>query len=176
MIAGPRLCVIAHIELSAGDLLAELDRLENGTTVGSTAAEIVDAAARRRLREAPDRLRDIAGVKIVADLLSLMADDAIGRAGDDASHQIGKEAVELCTRVPRAGEAAGTETRGVHSEVAAIFLDHDIGGDLRGAEDAVHACIDAHRFINAAGAKSLLGIEVEARRVFLQRQQIGTIA
>jgi hypothetical protein len=42
------------------------------------------------------------------------------------------------------GQAPAAKTDGLHPEVAAVFLHHNVGGDLRGSEDRVRAGVDRH--------------------------------
>ena len=70
------------------------------------------------------------GVDVVADLLALVAEDAVGAALEAALDEVAEEAVQLDAGVVGAGEAAAAEAAGGHAEVAAVLLHHDVGGDL----------------------------------------------
>ena len=50
--------------------------------------------------------------------------------------------MQVRARVVRAGEAAAAEAHPRHVEVAAMFLHHDVGGQLAGAKEAVLGLID----------------------------------
>ena len=61
----------------AGEALDEREGLEDAAGVRFAAAEVVDLAAARVLRERVDEVRDIAAVNIVADLFAFVAVDPV---------------------------------------------------------------------------------------------------
>src|SRR6516162_9093870 len=65
-------------------------------------------------------------VNIVADLLGFVAEHRIGAARDRHLHEVRKKAVKLDARVRRSGQTAPTENANFHTEVAAIFLSHEV--------------------------------------------------
>ena len=67
---------------------------------------------------------------IVTDLLALVSVHVVGLALEIAFHEVGEKAVKLDPAMVRAGETTAAEAAGFHSEVATIFLDHDVGGDF----------------------------------------------
>ena len=67
---------------------------------------------------------------VVSDLFSFVAVDVVGLALEIAFHEVGEKAVELDPAMVGAGETTATEAAGFHSEVAPIFLNHDVGGDF----------------------------------------------
>ena len=82
--------------------------------------------------------------------------------------------MQLDAAVVRAGQAAAAQTAGLHAEVAAVFLHHDVAGDLGGAEEAVLALVDAQRLVDAV-VVAPVGV-VPARRQFVQWQFVGRVA
>jgi len=74
-------------------------------------------------------------VDVVPDLLTLVSVHVVGLALEIAFHEVGEKAVEFDPAMVGAGETTSAEAAGFHSEVAPIFLDHDVGGDFRGAEE-----------------------------------------
>src|SRR5579864_4486860 len=99
---------------------------------------------------------------VVANLFSLVAEDAVGSACDAAPHEVGEEAVELGCGVRWAGDASAAKAGGPHAEVTAVFLHHEVGSGLGSAEDAVHAVIEGHAFVDA-GAEGVSGVDLPAR-------------
>ena len=59
--------------------------------------------------------------------------------------------MQFDTAVIWAGETAATQGAGFHAKVATVFLNHDVGGDLGGAEQAMLALIDRKVFRDAVG-------------------------
>ena len=84
MISGPRGLGERPSHLAAGQRLAEVDRFEDRAIGIGAAAHIVDLAPSRGLEDGPKGRGAIVAVKIVPDLLPLVAEDRIGRAGDRA--------------------------------------------------------------------------------------------
>ena len=82
------------------------------------------------------------GVDVVADLLASVTEDLVFASFKVAFHEVTEKAVELDAAVVRAGEASSAEAAGGESEVAAILLHHDIGGDFGRAEEGVLGLID----------------------------------
>ena len=85
---------------------------------------------------------DVVGVDVVAHLLAFVAEDAVLAAFEVALHQVAQEAVQLDAGVIRPGEAAAAQAAGRHAEVAAVLLHHDVGRDLRRAEQRVLRLVD----------------------------------
>jgi hypothetical protein len=71
---------------------------------------------------------------VIADLFALLAINPVKLPFDIAFDEIAQEAVRFHAAVVWASEAAAPETAGFHSEIAAILLHQDIGGNFRGAE------------------------------------------
>lgn len=66
-------------------------------------------------------------------------------------------------------EAAASKTDGRHGEVPAVFLDHDVSGQLRGAEQTVQRGIDATGLVDAG---VVLRPRVVVARVMLDKRKI----
>src|SRR5690606_23236638 len=91
VVAGAVLLAVGPVELLASDLLADLDRFEHRAVAVAPAAHVVDLARARGLEELPERRDQIGAMDVVPDLLSLVAEYRIGRAGRGALHQVGEE-------------------------------------------------------------------------------------
>ena len=77
---------------------------------------------------------------------------------------------------PGPGQAAAAETGGLQPEVAAVLLHHHVGRDLRRAEHAVHARVDAHRFVDAVAAERMTVVDGPARLELDERQPVRRVA
>ena len=135
----------------AGEFLGDLEGFEDGCAVGFAAAEVVDLAGARCGYEGSYEAGDVEGVNVVADLFSFVAEDAILAALEITFHEVAEEAVKFDAGVIGAGEAAAAEGAGGQIKVAAVFLDHHVGGDFAGAEEGVFGLVDRERFRNAVG-------------------------
>src|SRR5438874_12949903 len=114
-------------------------------------------------------------MNVIAHLFAFVTENAIWPANDTAFHQIGKETVQLCSCMRWSGQATASETSGRHSKIAAVFLNQDIGGDLRSTEKRMFRRVDAHCFRNAL-LISMTGLDFPTRLQFAQRQAIGSVA
>jgi hypothetical protein len=121
------------------------------SAVGLAAAEVVDLAGARGGDEGGHEAGDVEGVDVVAHLLALVAEDLVLAALEIAFHEVAEEAVEFDAAVIGAGEAAAAQRAGGQVEVAAVLLDHHVGGDLRGAEQRVLRLVDGERLRDAVG-------------------------
>jgi hypothetical protein len=65
----------------------------------------------------------------------------------------------------RPGQTTAAEASGVEAKVAAVLLDHHVGGDLRSAEDAVKVLIDRHILPDSLGI-GMSGLDLPSRRKF----------
>src|SRR5690242_10134726 len=120
MVAHPRLVAQLPVQLTAGDLLAELDRLEHRAVALASTADVVDGRGARSPAELVERVHQIGAVDVVPHLLSAVAEDGVRLAGHGAAHQVGEEPVQLRARVVRAGETAAAEADGRQVEVAPV--------------------------------------------------------
>jgi hypothetical protein len=82
--------------------------------------------------------------------------------------------VEFRARVVGAGQTAAAQADGGHVEVPTVFLDHEIGGCLGGAEEAVEAGVDATVLAHSMPV-GLIGV-LPTGLEFLQRDLIGGVA
>src|SRR5215467_11689810 len=128
---------VFHAESLAREVLATCDRLEDRDAVRATAAEIVHGGRSRRLVELEKRRADVVRVEVVTDLLALVAVDAVDAAFLDGPGKIREETMELRRRVIGPGQASATEAHRRHAKVSPVLLDHDVGGQLGCAKDAV---------------------------------------
>ena len=126
---------VAGIHFVSGDLLAQHDCLLHGTVAETAAAHVVGFAAAGSLIEMPERVDQIFRMNVVPYLFALVAEDAVFLAGDGAFHQVGQEPVQFGGGMAWSGQAAAADQAGLHAEIFAVFLHHDIGGDFRGAEE-----------------------------------------
>ena len=158
----------------AGKFFRDLECFEDGGAVGFAAAEIVDLAGARGGDEGGHEAGDVERVDVVADLFSLVAEDAVFAALEVAFHEVAEEAVELDARVIGAGEATAAEGAGGEIKVAAVFLDHHIGGDFAGAKEGVFRLVDREGLGDAVGVGGV-GV-VPARGQFGEGDAVGGVA
>lgn len=142
MIARPvPIDVLIHLFL-AGEFLGNGKRLPDGARVGAAAADVIDLRDARSFEEFFNETSDVVGVDIVADLFALVAEDLVFATFEVAFDEVGKEAVELNSGVVWTREAAAAQAAGGDAEVAAVFLDHHITGDLGSPEERVLGLIN----------------------------------
>jgi hypothetical protein len=90
-------------------------------------------------------------VDVVAHLLALVAEDPVLAALEVALDQVAEEAVELDAGVVGPGQAAAAQAAGGHPEIAAVLLDHHVGGELGGAEERMLRLVDGEGLGDAVG-------------------------
>jgi len=73
------------------------------------------------------------------------------------------------------GERSGAKAGRTHPEVAAVLLDHDVGRELRRAEQRVQAIVDRHGLVDASGIP-MPGRELIPRIELDQGKPVGQIA
>src|SRR5262249_28194339 len=103
VVADARLIDVFVVQRLADRLLDERDRFQHGYAVATPAAEVVDLAVARGAEKRLHGAAHVRGVQVVADLLALVAVNAVRPAFADAADQVRQEAALLCRRVPRAG-------------------------------------------------------------------------
>ena len=86
---------------------------------------------------------------VVAYLFAFVTKDAIRPAAHRADHQIRKKAMQLRPSMRRSSETTATERDRRHSEIAPVFLNENVPGNLGRAKERMLCVIDAHRFGNA---------------------------
>ena len=106
MVAAPRLVDVLALECAAEQILEPFDGLQHGDAVAAAAAQVVDGTGNGSLAERHDRRTDVVRVNVVANLLALVAEDAIGAPFADRARDVREEAVQLGPRVMRSGETA----------------------------------------------------------------------
>src|SRR5699024_8741206 len=127
------------LDRSSGQLLADGQCLEHGTVAVPPAPDVVDLSDPGIAVKRVERAYQVAAIEIVAYLFAFVAVDLVPRAGGRASCEIGKKPVELRSRMIRAGKTAGAKDGGTYIEVAAILLDHHVGGKLGYAKNRMLA-------------------------------------
>ena len=157
----------------AREPLGDLKGLEDGATVIFTTTEVVNLSDAWCLNKGGHEAGDIERVDVIADLFPLVAEDAVFLPLEVALHKVTKESMELDSGVVRPGEAASAQTAGGHIEVASVFLDDDVGGDLGGSEEGVLALIDGEVLGDAVriGGICIIPAGIE----FLERDGIGAV-
>ncbi len=111
---------------------------------------------------------------IVADLFPLVAKNTVFLPLQVALHEVAEETMELDAGVIRPGKAASAQTAGGHVEVAAVFLNDDVGRYLGGTEEGVLALVDGEVLGDTVGIKGISVIP--AGLEFLERDGVGTVA
>src|SRR4051794_6237053 len=149
MVANARLRSHLPLELTISDPLARGDRLEHRAIRVTPPTDVVDGGGTGRLAEGLEGGDQVRAVNVVADLLAGVAEDGVWRAGYDALHQVGEEAMEFGAGVLGPGETAAAKANRGHVEVAPILLYQQIGCRLRCAKQRVRRQIDRHRRVDA---------------------------
>ena len=126
----------------AGEFLGDGKGLKDGAGVILPSPEVVDFCHTWSLDEGGHEASDIKRVDVIADLFPLVAEDSVFFPLEVALHEVAEEAVKLDAGVVGTSEAAAAKAAGGHAEVAAVFLDDDVGGDLGGSEEGVLALVD----------------------------------
>jgi hypothetical protein len=163
---------VLHFFAAAGG--GTVEGFKDGDAVGAATTEVVNFAAAGVFIKSMDEAGDVEGVDVVAHLLAFVAEHLVETALDVAFDEVAEEAVEFHTAMVGAGEAATAQAAGFHAEIAAVLLDHDIAGDLGGAEEAVFALVYG----------KILGDAIEVGRViiipaggeFLEGDGVRTVA
>lgn len=114
----------------AGEFFGEGERLPDRAGVAAAASDVVDLSGAGGFDEFPDKRGDVVGMDVVADLFALVSENLVFTSFEVALHEVTQKSVEFDSTVVGAGETAATEAAGGESEVASIFLHHDIGGDF----------------------------------------------
>src|SRR6201999_997155 len=96
-----------------------------------------------------ERSNQVGAMDIVANLLSLVAEDRVRRTHNGAFHQIRQESVKLSPRVVRSSQTPPAKTCSPHAEVPAIFLNKGICGYLGRSEETMQRSVDRHGFRDA---------------------------
>src|SRR5207248_9489248 len=132
-------------EFATADFFTKRNRFQHGTITKTAATDVVNFSRARLVDKGGKCFHQVEAVNVIAHLLAFVTENPIRPADDTAFHQVGKETMQLRPSVGRAGQATTSETSGRHSKIAAIFLNQDVGGDLRSTEKRMFRRIDAHR-------------------------------
>ena len=124
---------------------------KNGAAVASASAEVIDLARAWFFKKCGDKASYIERVDVVPNLFSFVSVDVVGFALEIAFYEVGEEAVKLDPAMVGPGEATAAEAAGFHSEVATVFLNHNVGGDFRCSEEGVFAGVDREGFRDTDG-------------------------
>lgn len=119
----------------ARESLCDLEGFEDGAAVLLTSTEVVDLGDAGCLDEGRHEAGNVEGVNVVANLFPLVTKDAVFLPLKVALHEVAEESMEFDSGVVGPGEAAAAQAAGGHVEVAAVFLDDDVGGHLGGSEE-----------------------------------------
>src|SRR5262245_57643744 len=112
-------------------------------------AGVVDLAGARILAVLPEHLDEVAGVNIVTNLFSIVAENRICLSGDRALSQIRQKAVHHGSGVPWTSQTSAAKANGVASKVTAIFLHHRISSQFGDAEQRMGSVVDRHLLIDS---------------------------
>src|SRR6478735_2895605 len=144
VIADPIAVVQVPIELTPGDLLTELDRLEHRAVAVAASTDVVDRRHSRSPVKGLECGHEICRMNVVAHLLAAIAEHRVGLSRHRAAHQVGEEAVELRSGVIWAGEAAAAKACSGHFKVAAVLLHEQVSRRLGHTEERVRRFVDRH--------------------------------
>ncbi len=158
----------------ASDAFGDGEGFEDGAGVGTAAPDVVDFGDAGCTDEGGDELGDVVGVDVVADLLPFVAEDFVFPAFEVALHEVGQKAMQFDPAVVGTGEAAAAQAAGGHSEIPAVFLDHDICRHLGRAEERVLGLVDGKIFGDALSV-GVIGV-VPAGFQLSQSNGVGPVA
>src|SRR6266540_2993040 len=113
------------------------------------AADVIDFSGARRANEIGKRFNQIETVDVVAHLFAFVAKNPVRPAAHGADHQIGKKTVQFGPSMSRARNTTATKRNRRHSEIASVFLNENVCGDLRRDKEGMLRVVDAHRLGNA---------------------------
>ncbi len=176
VVADPVGLVVDQVHLLAGAGFAEVDRLFHRAIAEPAAAGVVDLAGSGGLVVLPEHVDQVERVDVVAYLLPAITEHGIPAPRHGALDQIREESVHHGARVARAGQTAAAEAGGVHAEVAAVLLDHGVGGELRDAEQRVLGLVDRQILVDPVLVVRMGLVDLPARRQLDQRQTVGVVA
>jgi hypothetical protein len=112
-------------------------------------------------------------MNVIPNLFALVSKNAVELALSVAFDQVAQESMQLDAAVVGSREATAPQAAGLHPEVTAIFLHHDISRHLRSSKQAVLALVDRKIFGDAFTVSRIL--VVPPRLEFFQRDSIGTV-
>ena len=156
-------------------MFAHLDGLDHGTVAVPAPADVIDFSGARRANEFHKCFDEIEAVDVVAHLFAFVPKNTVRPAAHGADHQIRKKTVQLSPSMRRSRKTTATERDGRHSEIAAVFLDENVRGDLRRAKERMLRVIDAHGLRNA-GLIFVARLDFPAFLQLAQRKAIGRVA
>src|SRR5438094_10278506 len=110
------------------------------------AADVIDFPGARSANEFRERFDQVETMDVVAHLFAFVAKNTVRPAAHDADHQIGKKTVQLRSSMRRSRKATAAERYRGHPEIAPVFLDEDVRGDLGRSKERMLRVINAHRF------------------------------
>src|SRR6267378_3616093 len=100
-------------------------------------ADVIDFAGARRTNELHECFDQIEAVDVVAHLFAFVAKNAVRPAAHGADHQIGKKTVQLRSSMRRSRKTTAAERNRGHSEIAPVFLNEVVRGDLGRAKEGM---------------------------------------
>jgi hypothetical protein len=83
-------------------------------------------------------------MNIVADLFSFIPIDLLEYSTHIDLHEVTEKPTQFDSGAVRSSKTATSEATGIHAEVATVFLDHDIGSDLRRTKETMPAPVNPH--------------------------------
>src|SRR5437867_1427728 len=117
------------------------ERLQDRASILFAAAEIINFRCARLFPKLEYETGHVLGMNIVAELLTFVAEDLVLTSLEIAFGQITQKPVQFNTGVIGSCQTASAQTAGWHVVVPTILLDHDVSGELRGAEDGMVALV-----------------------------------
>ena len=127
-----------------------LDRFQDRDTVGPAAAQVVDLTTSRFVEESEKQPGNIAAMDWASPTCLPPYPGTVYGTPWTAGTDVGKEAMQGCGGVLRAGEAAAAKYAHRHVEIASVLLGDHVGRRARSAE-RVKTGIHGHGFVNAFG-------------------------
>src|SRR5438874_11873857 len=139
------------------------------------ATDVVDLARARGANEFGKGIDQIEAVNVVSDLFSFIAENPVRSAAYGTDHQVREKTMQFGPGVRRAGETAATKRNRRHSEISPVFLDENIGCNLRRTEERMPGVIDTHRLRNT-GLVFVARLYFQAFLEFAQPQTLRRVA
>lgn len=156
-----------------GEIFGEFEGFPDRAGVGASTTNVIDFTDAGCFEEFLNEAGDVVGVDVVADLFAFVAEDFVFAAFEIAFDEVREESVEFDARVVGTGEAAAAQAASGQAEVAAIFLDHDVGGDFGGTEERVFRLVDGEVLGDAVGVGGV--VVVPAGFKFLESDGVGSV-
>src|SRR5438132_6087371 len=131
MVFFPILIEILVRHFDSGYFLNQSEGLKNRNRILAAAPNIINFRAARVLDELMHESHNIIRVNIVSHLFAAVSENPVFFSFEIASDEVTKKPVEFDPGMIRTGQTAASEATRWYLKIAAVLLDHDIGGNFR---------------------------------------------